>query len=154
MRDIQFLYKLCRRGYHVLDVFAFERLKHKYPVISFRFSDLFAIQLPPAPQAFRSFWYLRLSAAVTRKSLENFTWIEVVCLLSWSVTNKSIPVSLKGIHTLSFSPFWSVRFCSLCEPTRYSPARMVNRGCILSLEILFAKMETSFPNLATTGRPK
>src|SRR5690554_5535343 len=44
-----------------------------------------------------------------------------------------MPVSLDGTHTLTLSPFGSRRCCSMWEPTRYSPAWMVNRGCMVGL---------------------
>src|SRR5690554_6234763 len=72
---------------------------------------------------------------VRSKSLENFTCSDVVFLLVLSVTSRSMPVSLDGTHTLTLSPFGSRRCCSMWEPTRYSPAWMVNRGCMVEVSL-------------------
>src|SRR3972149_2544695 len=74
------------------------------------------------PDARRWFWASR-DPCVGLKSLENLTCRDTALLFWASVTRRSIPVSLDGIHT-----FQRGYVRSICAPTRYSPAWTVNNG--------------------------
>src|SRR5690554_8191951 len=106
-------------------------MQHKHPIVRWGLADLFPVKRPPAAGE-------RLvpvfGPAVGQEEVLGELYLQRRgLLLVLSVTSRSMPVSLDGTHTLTLSPFGSRRCCSMWTPTRYSPAWMVNRGCMLCL---------------------
>src|SRR5690554_5941215 len=106
-------------------------MQHKHPIVRWGLADLFPVKRPPAAgeQLVAVF-----GPAVGQQEVLGELYLQRRGLFVGFVGHEQVYACVfRGTHTLTLSPFGSRRCCSMWEPTRYSPAWMVNRGCMLCL---------------------